>query len=151
MAKSLDLNLTPTDAAYIAGIMDGEGCFMLAKSANSISPAGVGYKPLIELAMCDAATIFYIADLTGKPVQQRVIKSGRTAYKIIWHNRMAGALLTEIIPYLRGKRDQAEILLHYINNVSPGKGRGIEAWQLAEAERVRTELKELKKPFALRC
>src|ERR1700722_7418020 len=110
------------DAAYIAGIMDGEGCFLIEKFATEASPIGFQFRSSVQVTMCEFDTIKWIADLTDRHIQRKKLKSGRTGYVIVWRNRFAVEFINHILPYLRGKREQAEILLDYEKNIAPGRG-----------------------------
>jgi len=115
--------MEPVVAAYIAGLLDGEGSFLLEKFATKSSPIGFQYRSQVYVGMCDREAIKFVADATGRNITSRIIKSGKTFYAIIWRNRFAVALMVDVLPFLKGKREQAEILLDYERNVAPGRGR----------------------------
>ena len=140
-------------AAYIAGIIDGEGCLYIERFATDRSPIGFQYRTIVTVTMCDKATIAFIAKATGKNYRVRALKSGRIAYTIDWRNSIAAAFIREILPYLIGKREQAEWCLHFEDDVTPGRGRTYTKDDAITCEIVREKLKELKRhiPVAADC
>lgn len=110
-------------AAYIAGIMDGEGCFLIERFATKRSPIGVQYRSSVQVTMCDRDPIKFISDATDRHIQVKKLPSGRTAYTLVWRNSFAVSLIKAIRPYLIGKAEQADILLDYEATIAPGRGR----------------------------
>ena len=121
-------------AAYIAGILDGEGCFRIDRFKTDRSPLGYQYRSIVEVTMCEQDSIEFIAQATGKNIYQKTLPSGRISHTIVWRNRIAANLIRDILPYLRGKKPQAEICLHFEDNVTPGRGRRHNAYYHDHAE-----------------
>jgi len=141
-----------TTKAYIAGLLDGEGCFHINKFATTKSPIGFQYRSVVEVAMCDKSPIEFAAKATGKNFSEKPLKSGRIAYVLVWRNGIAANLIREILPYLHGKRDQAELLLYFEDHVTPGRGRTYKQSDAIICEDIRMRVKEMKAiPIALRC
>lgn len=143
--------MEPTQAAYIAGIMDGEGCFLIEKFATFKSPIGFQYRSSVQVTMCEYDTIKWIADLTDRHIQRKTLKSGRTAYCVVWRNGLAVKFIQQILPYLQGKREQAEILIHYEANIAPGRGRTYRPEDKAMIEVERDKLVTIRATVAPRC
>lgn len=137
--------------AYVAGLMDGEGCFRLERFRTDRSLIGFQYRTIVEVTMCDKETIDFVAIATGKNIYQRRLPSGRTAYKIVWRNGIAAGLIRQILPYLRGKKEQAALCLHFEERITPGRGRSYKPDDLCRCENVRLELISLKQVETLRC
>jgi len=95
------------DAAYIAGLMDGEGCFYIERFKSAASPIGFQYRVIATITMCDKRTIEWVCKVTGKSYRIRKLASGRTAYTIDWRSGIAGELLKAILPFLQNKKEQA--------------------------------------------
>ncbi|SRR5258708_14758780 len=139
-------------AAYLAGLMDGEGCFRLERFATDKSPIGFQYRTIVEITMCDQETIEYMASVTErKRIETKTLPSGRIAHKLVWRNGFAAAFIRDILPFLRGKKEQAELCLHFEDHITPGRGRTYRQEDKAICEAVRLKLSNLKKPIALRC
>ncbi len=134
------------EAAYIAGLIDGEGCIRIWKAPNKISPAGFQYRTCVEITMCDTDTMAYVSEVTGRRMSARTIPSGRVAYKCIWYNHNAADLLRAIIPYLKGKKEQARLSLVFEDEVAPGKGRKMTADLMVKAEDLVRQVSNLKRP-----
>lgn len=143
--------MEPTQAAYIAGIMDGEGCFLIERFATKASPIGFQFRSSVQVLMCEYDTIKWIADLTDRHIQRKTLKSGRTAYAIVWRNAFAVRFILQILPYLQGKKEQAEILLDYERNIAPGRGRTYKPESLARCEAAREQLVNIRSAIAPRC
>jgi len=138
-------------AAYLAGLFDGEGCFRLERFKTARSPIGYQYRIIVEITMCDYETIVFAAAHTSRRIEYKTLPSGRAAYKLIWRNGPATALIRELLPFLQGKREQAELCLHFEENITPGRGRTYSADDAGRCEAVRQKLIDLKRPVALRC
>ncbi len=143
--------MTDVESAYIAGIMDGEGSFLIERFATARSPIGFQFRSSVQLTMCEFDTIKWIADLTDRHIQKKLLKSGRTAYCIVWRNGFAVRFINQILTFLRGKRTQAEILLDYESNIAPGRGRTYKPESLALCEAAREKLVAIRSAVAPRC
>jgi hypothetical protein len=144
--------MEPTVAAYLAGLFDGEGCFRLERFATDRSPIGFQYRVIVEITMCDFETISFVAAQTDrKRIEHKTLPSGRIAFKLVWRNSLATALLQELLPYLHGKQEQAELCLHFEDRIAPGRGHTYRQEDKIRCEEVRQRLSDLKKPIALRC
>jgi hypothetical protein len=112
--------LNETEKAYLAGFMDGEGCVAILRqrSGKSIS---MTYKLVVILVQADRPMLQGLVETLGcgKIYSQR---SG--AY---YHLQFVGALaeefLLQILPYLRAKRQQAELAIEF-RKVSRWKSQG---------------------------
>lgn len=104
------------DLAWLGGIIDGEGCIYITKK----------YRPAIMISNTNIDIINKCVDIiqkigiiTNKIVEEnRKEKKQKTAYSITVGNRQdVYILLSYIIPYLVGKRQQANTLKEYLCNV----------------------------------
>ncbi len=138
------------EIAYLAGLVDGEGCIMINRFATSRSPIGFQYRIILEITMCERDTIEFIADKFDRPIEQRIIPSGKTAFKVIWRNQPAASILELLVPYLHGKRKQAEVCLEF-QKLVPGRGRTYKPSDAVVLENLRLKVKWLKSAEALRC
>ena len=110
------LCVTPTDLAYAAGVIDGEGCLGIYPRKSRRD--GV-YTSIIKVEMCETECLDFLQELFG---------GHRTAHRPkaypkhrILHQWAVSATLASdcaelILPYLRIKRKQAEniIAIHLI-------------------------------------
>ena len=146
----MNVKMSDVEAAYIAGLMDGEGCFTVVKSKADNTPIKTQYGIRIEFCMCDRGPIELMASLFGRPISTKVLKSGRTAYLVRFHAATAIAFTEAVLPHLRGKKRQAELVLEMNRNL-PGRGRSHTEESVAVVERIRAELHGLKRAHLLRC
>lgn len=115
-------SINPVDAAYIAGVIDGEGTITLTRKhrnknrqlAISISSTE---RPLLEFIK---ATIG-VGKITNKATS-KAHHSPSFAYAV--YNRQALALLAEIQPYLKTyKRVRADLVLKNYLELTPRNGK----------------------------
>jgi hypothetical protein len=134
-------------AAYIAGIMDGEGCFYLERFASKryTNTIGFQYRIMATVTMCDKKTIDFICSNTGKNFRVKKLKSGRTAYVVDFRNSIAAAFIRQILPFLQGKKEQAELCLYFNEHIAPGRGRSHIEGAYEKCESIRLKLQELKR------
>ncbi len=122
---------TEFDYAYLAGIIDGEGCIRIAKVApnkdnihKNRKYTSTRYTLRIIIEMCDIETISFISKMFGnKPFRKRRRNDRwRPIYEIAWTTDQAENLLKKILPYLQGKRNQAELALQFQYNIKKDCG-----------------------------
>ena len=115
--------------AYLAGLIDGEGSFVIqktnvekiAKSSRSKTPKYLAY---FCIGMVDKEPLDLIRDTIGmgKVYEERVPDR-----RSIWRIRFAGRLtlipfVEQLLPYLRVKKERAELILDFCKNwETPGK------------------------------
>ena len=114
--------LTPIDAAYIAGLIDGEGTITLTREH-----ARENKRIVVSISNTEIALLQFVLDSVGagKITNKRTYSDKHTpsyAYKIT--NRQALTLLEQIAQYLRSyKRGRAELALNTYISVTPRNGR----------------------------
>jgi len=116
-------NQRQTSWAYIAGILDADGCFMIMKNNNkSQRRKNVTYIPGIKIAMIEEEAIKFIRDDVGMgKYRLEGARKGRTNSKPIfqWYLRNKKDLtyfLVKVIPFLKVKKERAKFLLSFIYN-----------------------------------
>lgn len=101
---------THTDLAYIAGYMDGEGCFRSNKGNIEV-----------QIKNTYPYVLHYIQGLFGGSVREEkrevVNHKHRTAFCFSIYGDSAREMVRSLLPYLREKRSQAELTLEL--NVYP--------------------------------
>ena len=96
---------TTRDRAYVAGLLDGEGCFGIYKQ-----PYSRGYYVKVQLNICNLPVIKYISKLTQQPYYSRKrLPSYKRIYRIGWYGQLAQNLIREIYPFLIVKKEQAKL------------------------------------------
>jgi hypothetical protein len=126
--------ITSNDAAYMAGVVDGEGTITLCKQIRKSRPSP-SYKQMVTVSNCDLRILQPFVDkYKGVLYTHKVTKAGHSDCSV-WHCPMSSikSFLEDIKPYLRGKLDQANELLSFIERkgqterykgTTPGKSRG---------------------------
>lgn len=115
------LALTPEQLAYMAGYFDGEGSLGLYKKRRDGVFYAVSTRVTITQLTDDVLRDFFDAFggaliLMDRPERK---ESKHTRY---WswscdHQSNARMLVKTLMPYLREKRAEAELMLHYLDNV----------------------------------
>jgi len=135
--------LTATEKAYLAGIMDGEGSITFVKHHRNRSRGRYIY-PLTRIANTSEALIAWIKDRVPYGATHTVNRPDRRSklvHHIAWAGKDAVAILSDLLPYLVIKRDQAELVLrtNQLNTGAAeaaggkfGHGRELPEWLLVE-------------------
>jgi hypothetical protein len=140
-----------TDHAWAAGVIDGEGCIHLRTTVDNRWVNGVrgtNGKPYrqstLTLTVAQAGQeipemLTRLEWMFGGSISKPQTKVGRRTSRT-WSVAAlkAETVLTVVLPYLVGKRDQAEIALRYRTE---GLGRG-KAWFVDECARQLSEAKK---------
>ena len=120
-----------TELAYMAGILDGEGCISITKiRASNTNLHNLSYGLQVRVGMVDKSIplLFYYA--FGGSFRQR--KYSHKEYKNQWLWGVSGKLairsLEMLLPYLRSKKNEAELAIKFWGikrhrNVAGEKGR----------------------------
>lgn len=113
--------LSETDKAYIAGIVDGEGCITVcARSPKSTSrETSIQYVLTVSIQMCDDDLIRWIHSAIGGIGSVYRYKHHQPNHKDATSLRLGvrdGVILLRLIlPYLRLKRRQAELFIEMVD------------------------------------
>ena len=105
------------ELAYIAGFLDGEGCFSLVprKKGGKVN----GYFVRVNVVNTNRAIIVWMREIFGGNLymRKRQKKNHKVAWSLTLSEVQAGALLRRVLPYLRVKQQQAKLLLAYRESV----------------------------------
>lgn len=116
--KNPILLLSETDIAYIAGLIDGEGCLSLPRFA-----AGRLY-PTIQVIMTHHGVVKWLAESLGTKVNvlNRHLKNPKhkPSFEVRIMGKRADLLCHRMLPYLHVKKQQAEILIECYKTYLPG-------------------------------
>jgi hypothetical protein len=104
-----------TDIAYIAGIVDGEGCVRIKKTKayKCQGRTTPGYHASIQIRMVNEEAIRFIAETMGGWYfrQKPSVKTGKPLYCWSMSDQKAEDALRLLLPFLRVKRRQAEAVI----------------------------------------
>jgi hypothetical protein len=99
--------LLPTDLAYIAAIIDGEGCICISRH-------NIYFCLRLSVCMVDRAAIDFILNKFGGVICARpVTATYRLRYDWRVYAQEAGLILRLILPYLKVKKQQANIAIAF--------------------------------------
>lgn len=159
-------NQSQTHWAYIAGIMDADGCFMISKHKRktnnrttrraSVFPKrtecwAYTYSPALKIAMIEPQSVYFIMnDMGFGHIQLDGARKNRKNSKPIFHWylrnwRDAIPFLNNCIPFLRVKKDRAIHLLRFCEHLSahPNPGyRGLSFEELDYREDMYVKMRE---------
>lgn len=129
-----------TDLAYAAGVVDGEGCIHIAKTARPGRP-----NPSYRLALSISQNHIGLLERVARTLQvprriyalKRTVKSNRDCYALQICDQHAYASLQALLPYLLRKKAEAEVGIDVYERgrmrVHPGPhGHPPEIWDLRE-------------------
>jgi len=108
--------MTRTDAAYIAGLVDGEGSIgIFINRAPSRTNGAVVSR--LKIGMCDEPLIQWLSTITNRgrlTNWRQKHTTWKPVFVVTWNGYAAAELIGEIRPFLRLKRPQADLLLEWI-------------------------------------
>lgn len=118
---------TECDHAWLAGFLDGEGTIQLhSASTQRYILHRVSFPNTNEVNMRKVKVV--VADILGRELRYQPEKGRAPQNSILYLLKVAreteiGVLLRAVLPYLSGKRPQAELMLRYLE-IAPGRGVG---------------------------
>ena len=125
--------LDQTDAAYIAGLIDGEGTVTLSRRHRNENRHVV-----ISISNTDRPLLEYVLNSVGagKITNKRTSQSHHTpSYTYAIANRQALALLKQTLPYLKTyKAKRSDIILRDYIRLTPRNGRYTPEIKLARTD-----------------
>jgi hypothetical protein len=115
-----------TDAAYLAGFIDGEGSIGL-RTSHSKDNRTPSYVPRLRITNTNYEVLKWVEVTTGMGMVRKVKPASTSNYQAYeWY--VSGSkmkwLLEELIPHLKIKRYQAEIVLEFLKTVQPSENGG---------------------------
>tara|TARA_R110001592_G_scaffold217746_1_gene471574 strand:+ start:966 stop:1397 length:432 start_codon:yes stop_codon:yes gene_type:complete len=127
-AKTLEVEV----AAYIAGLVDGEGSITLTRKHK-----GDMRQPAITIASTEKQLLVFALDQTGvgKITNKKTNANYKDAFTYAVYNRHALDVLRQIEPYMLSyKKARARLLLDKYVQVTPRNGKYSEALLIKRAE-----------------
>jgi hypothetical protein len=103
--------------AWMAGIVDGEGCIYLAKSERKDRPS-VTFKQSLGVSNCNLKILNEFQNRWGGVIYTYIDKRPNYSNNSQWHCKqsMIEPVLKELLPFLVGKTEQANLVLDYIEH-----------------------------------
>lgn len=102
-----------TEKAYLAGLIDGEGTVSIVR-LHSRGQGFEHYVASVEISNTDMRMIDWVAKRLGGSIvanRRKVVAGHKVVYRIGLRNRLAEAVLREVMPFLVVKGRQAELVM----------------------------------------
>jgi len=102
--------------AYLAGIMDGEGAFIIGAYAKNPKTGTPHFHTTMQISSTDAVLINWLVDNFGGRLQYYTSKqtpknARRAVYRWTAHSDRVKHLCEIMLPYLIIKKEQAEVMI----------------------------------------
>jgi len=116
--------MTDTELAYLAGIIDGEGCFFIGLFRTKATHDLLNYHTYIKISNTDKDLMDWVkekAQATNNQQERktRVSLKERTIYNAQIGGAVLDAIMPKIYPYLIVKKRQCEIMMKMRNTFTP--------------------------------
>ena len=107
-----------TQISYLAGIIDGEGCFYLGHVKQGKYGNGLQWHSMIKVTSCDEELIIWLENTFGGSKDSRYRYTSKQAFTRPVYNWQATGvmldyLLPKIYPYLIIKPRQCDVMIRY--------------------------------------
>lgn len=120
MAKVVIFNKDQTVAqiAYLAGIVDGEGCFYLGHVKQGKYGSGFQFHSMLKITSCDEELILWLERIFGGQKDSRYRWTSKKAFtRPVYNWQATGEMLDYlcplILPYLIIKESQCKVMMRY--------------------------------------
>lgn len=120
-----------TDLAYLAGFFDGEGSVYINRAKPNQS-RGTAYHLEISFTNCDRQPLELAMQLFGGKLSSTNDSrpNSKPVYRVRIRSRKASAALAAMLPYLRVKRERADLAIRF----QSGRVSGHITWSNDEME-----------------
>jgi hypothetical protein len=130
--------MNPVELAYLAGIIDGEGCISIPRWKNPKRARRI----VLTVTMKQPEAVWELSRIFGG----RVNKVDKKYIRWTIGNQNAADALTNLLPYLRVKHEEAVLALKFQDSVNENRDNyrlpdGVREWR----EQIATEIAALKR------
>jgi hypothetical protein len=117
-------DLSGTTLAYLAGVIDGEGCIAIRRTKKTGSMRSTRYAAVITVGNTSRGLIQMLrtAFSAGCVTYRYPTKTKRGAYLWNVQSQTARDVLRAVYPYLVVKREQATVLMEFVDEFDSFKG-----------------------------
>lgn len=135
-----DTQISPMDAAYVAGFFDGEGTLSIMRTRREANRTGFRYMPLMSVANTHKASLERVRDMCGNGRIIGNYHKGTANHRIVYQLRFSSnqirGVLPQLRPYLFVKANQADLLLAFLAMVHQGVNPSQQTCDAMEALRL---------------
>jgi hypothetical protein len=151
--KHLPVHLPTTDTglAYLAGIIDGEGCICVCRIKNP-KARNYSHTIVVTISNTNEALMLWIGKIWGRPLRYEPGRSSnrKPQWRADATGQAAVKIIEAILPYMIAKKPQAELALQLANVKKFTIGEGLSHnWLhpsvVAEREEITTAIHALNK------
>lgn len=103
MAKNVvfHTNQTSEDLSYLAGIIDGEGCFYIGKTKQGKYGSGYQWHAFLKITSCDEILIIWLEKTFGGAREERYRWTSKKAFaRPVFSWQASGMMLDYLIPLI---------------------------------------------------
>lgn len=121
-----DRVMSPTEAAYFAGIVDGEGTIGLYRTKRSASTGGHRIMPMLAASNTNFLLLEWLRNACGNGILSLQCKNQphqKNGYCIRFTSNQIRHILPQILPYLVIKAEQARLMLQFLEVTQHGRIR----------------------------
>lgn len=116
--------MTETELAYLAGIIDGEGCFFIGLFRTKATHDLLNYHTYIKICNTDENLMKWLKEIAKTTNNQqerktRISKKERTVFNSQITGQRLDDLLPKIYPFLIVKKRQCEIMMKMRSTFTP--------------------------------
>jgi hypothetical protein len=118
--KTINDNISVADLAYIAGFVDGEGTISIVTAKRRDRIGHIYHRPLLSIHNTDRPILEWIKITLGVGMIHASSIRGvgrKQVYKYAVHCSTAIQVAALLLPYLRVKRTQAEMLIKFADTL----------------------------------
>ena len=137
---------SPTELAYLAGLIDGEGCICVfpsrGKTNGKIYPRG---RPIINIANTHEGVLRWVERVAGGRVYQRKELQSGWRPVCVWESgwQHARMVLEACAPYLIIKRRQADLFIEFCKTCRRNGSGGVPETILSRRDQIIEEMAAL--------
>lgn len=145
-------NQTSEDIAYLAGIIDGEGCFYIGKTKQSKYGSGSSWHAMIKVTSCDECLIIWLENTFGGAKETRHRWTSKKAFtRPIYTWQATGPMLDYILPLIYSrlviKKRHCAIMGQYRSTCENIGSRRLSDHVVETRTNLMTELRQLNSRF----
>lgn len=130
----------------MAGIVDGEGSFIIYLKAGGKRRDRKFHRCMLSIANTDLPLIEFLQEHLGGRIDKTTPKEAH--HKVVYHLIIEGTRVAEVthilLPYLRIKRTQAELVLEMLKTMTTNTGKPLPAETLAIRQEIYSQYVEAK-------
>ncbi len=101
------------DLAYMAGLLDGEGCISITKVIPSTNLRNPSYGVSVRVSMVDKNIPVLFHSAFGGSLSQKNYKEYKTQWQWGIYGYPAIVSLKSLLPYLRSKKNEADLAISF--------------------------------------